>query len=458
MHRLIFLFFPTLLFGQDALNIDLLDNWQEDTLVVNSTNVRYNDCWGYTRNGQEYALAGSTEGIHAFKLTDNNQFVHLDFIEGKYNHSMVVHRDIKTYQNYAYAVCDEGFSSLQIIDLSYLPDSLHLRTAYDTTFARVHNIFIDEDNALLYACTITPSANGSLLPSKSMEVYSLSDPINPTLVYSGPSDIPEVHDCYVRDNIAYLNCGMDGLRVYDFTNPTNPILLQNITFYLDQGYNHQGWLSPDGSRYIFGDETNGKRLKNCTVDENHEITIKNYFGSNYENESVPHNIMLTNDFAYVAYYNEGLRIFDLRTPVPTEIAHYDTYPDESDFKQEGAWGMYSEFPSGRLLVSDRQYGLFLFDFRENIFINESVDEIVDIYPIPLSSESQLTVKLNVDNFKDFDICVYDLYGNIINRYSVEKRSYAELALELSAGIYFVQVQYTDYLDDRIYISKKIMIY
>jgi hypothetical protein len=207
--------FPLLVFGQESYNVHLLDHWSDNSLLSNSTNVRYNDCWGYTLNGTEYAIAGSTEGIHVFAISENEEFIAIDSITGHFVSTMVVHRDIKTYKNYAYVVCDEGQSSLQIIDLSYLPDSLYL-VSNDTLIKRVHNLYIDEANDLMYACTVT-SHTGVV---SSMIVYSLNDPENPTVIYEGPADIPEVHDAYVRDNIAYLNCGLDGIRVYDFSTPS----------------------------------------------------------------------------------------------------------------------------------------------------------------------------------------------------------------------------------------------
>lgn len=457
MYKLIFLLFPTFVFGQSSLNIELLDQWRVDTLTASSHNVPYNDCWGYIQNNNEYALVGSTEGIHAFKIV-NDKFEFVDFVEGKFNSAQVVHRDIKTYLNYAYVVCDEGMSSLQIIDLSYLPDSLHVAKEDSTNFTRVHNLFIDEDNALMYACMVTPSSGGVLLGMKSMQVYSLADPLSPVLIYDGPQDIPEVHDCYVRDNIAYLNCGFDGIRVYDFSNPINPFFLQNMNFYSDQGYNHQGWLSPDGSRYVFGDETKGKKLKNCTVGSNHQVEIKNTFGTNYLEESVPHNITLTNDFAFVAYYNEGFRVYDIRPTVPVEVAHYDTYPmEEPIFKMKGAWGMYSDFPSGKLLVSDRRNGLFLFDFNQDVFGNSPVDEQLDIYPNPVSSGDPLTIRLNEDEFYNLKVKVYDLNGKLIREQYIIDQSYVQLALSLSAGMYVLHVQYFDYLGDEIFIRKRLVV-
>ena len=198
-----FSLFTTLVDGQELLNITFLDSWQDNSIITNSSEARYNDCWGYVQNDQEYAILGSTEGTHFFKIDVNNSFNQVDFKSGKFSSSSVIHRDIKVFQNYAYVVCDEGESSLQVFDLSFLPDSVHLVAENDTSFARVHNLFIDPENELMYACLITPKINGVLQNQKSMEVYSISNPVSPILIYSGPTDIPEVHDAFVRNNIAY---------------------------------------------------------------------------------------------------------------------------------------------------------------------------------------------------------------------------------------------------------------
>ena len=68
-------------FSQSRKNIELLDNWQNPSLLSNSSNVKYNDCWGYTANGSEYAIAGSTEGTHYFKITEEKKFDEVDFIK-----------------------------------------------------------------------------------------------------------------------------------------------------------------------------------------------------------------------------------------------------------------------------------------------------------------------------------------------------------------------------------------
>lgn len=443
MWRLIALLFPLCSFAQSSFNVQLMDNWTDTDLVAGFNDTRYSDCWGYTNNGQEYAMLGSTEGVHFFQIHNNHRFELLDFVTGKFASPQVIHRDIKTFKNYAFMVCDEGTSSLQIVDLQYLPDSVHVVYENDSSFTRVHNLFIDEANELMYACSVQPSSNGTLQPLIAMQVYSITDVLNPVLLYEGPSGIPEVHDAYVRDNIAYLNCGFDGVRVYDFSDPANPVFLQNFDLYQNQGYNHQGWLSPDGTRYVFADETNGSTVKSCAVDDNHEIKIRGHVSTNATNGSVPHNIMITNDFAFAAYYNEGLRIYDIRPQLPKEIAHYDTYPiEEQLFKMNGAWGIYSELPSERLLVSDRVNGLFLLDFNRNVFQSSAPNEI-NCYPNPVLPLSNFTLRLEEDRETSFTVEIHDSRGRLVHREFVSNANHAVLPSPDAAGIYTVRIYYPD---------------
>jgi len=451
----IFLINSFLNFGQEQKNITLLDNWFEDSLITNTSLARFSGCWGFTRNGKEYAAIGSTEGTHFF-LINNSKLEPCGFVEGRFNSSLVVHREIKTYGNYAYATCDEGSSSLQIIDLSYLPDSVvKVADIQDANVGKVHNLFIDTANALLYACRVTPIVGGNPLSLVPMRVFSLVDPLNPLPVWEGPGDLPEVHDIYVRNNIGILNCGPDGLRVYDFTNPSTPIYLNNLTFYQDQGYNHQGWLSPDGKTYVFADETSGKRVKKCAVGSDYAIQVQQLFGTNYENNSVPHNIMCSNEFAFIAYYNEGLRIFDIRNGA-VEVANFDTYPNSSAFNMNGAWGVYSNYPSGKVIVSDRQNGLFLFQFDQSVLINQASLEF-SIYPVPVQESGSCVIRSFKDEITEFSIEIYNGSGEKVSDYSIVNKSYIEFTVPTVSGEYLVKIIYIDYLGNEVFITKKLII-
>jgi len=456
MWRIVLFLIPLASLSQQSLNVALLDSWKDGTIIGASDSLKYSDCWGYEQNGIEYAMLGSTEGVHFFQISEDNELILKDFVQGKYAHKSVIHRDIKIFRNYAFLVCDEGSSSLQIVDLSTLPDSVHVVYENDSTFTRVHNIFIDEPNELLYACSVRPSQNGTLLPLISMQVYSIADVLNPVLVYEGPNDIPEVHDAYVRDNIAYLNCGFDGIRVYDFSNPSAPSFVQNLNFYLDQGYNHQGWLSPDGTKYVFGDETNGIKLKSCSV-ANNQVTIQGQVGTNSLSGSVAHNVMITDEFAFVAYYNEGLRIYDIRHKLPLEIGHYDTYPEEEPlFKMNGAWGIYSNLPSQRLLVSDRKNGLFLLDFDRSIF-KTPIPNDYTVYPNPVLENGQITIRMEDDEQLGFTAQLFDLSGRLVTEQSVVSFNYIEMNAPSTSGLYTLRVTFPTEDAAEVAFEKKIVI-
>jgi len=441
--------------AQSSLNIDLLAHWNQDSLTTNSSKVRYNDCYGFVWQGKEYAVGGSTEGTHVFELSPDNTFIPKGFVKGRYAHSTVAHRDYAVYQNYLYAVCDEGISSLQIIDLSFLPDSIHLAHEDSLLFGRVHNIFIDTLQARFYSCIHRSTSSTGTIEAP-MKVFSLADPLHLTELWSGPDDIPEVHDVYVRNGKAILNCGFDGLRVYNFgSDPANPAYLDSKAVYGEQGYNHQGWLSPSGTTYVFADETNGKRVKKCSFNGS-IVTIQNYFGTNYGNGSIPHNIMCTDTFAFVAYYNEGFRVFDLRYQVPLEIAHYDTYPDEHPFKMNGNWGLYTLFPSKRILVSDRQYGLFLLGFDQQVFANRTDDEAFIVYPNPMTEAEPSIVRLPVD-IHEFSWKLYDHAGRLTDNGVIYESNYFTLDNHPAAGMYRLRITYTDYLGNAVDEDLKVVV-
>jgi choice-of-anchor B domain-containing protein len=447
-------------FGQNFKNTILLDNWQSDTILSNSSNVRYSGCWGFTQNGKEYAVIGSTEGHHFFCLTESDSLNLIDFVPGRYVSAQAITREYKTYQNYLYATGDEGDGSLQIIDLSYLPDSVSLvQDIQNTEIGKIHNLFIDTVNALLYACSVTPFLNGQELSLVPLKVFSLQDPLNPILLWQGPDDLFEVHDVFVRNNLAILNCGYEGIRIYDFTQPNQPIYKSNLSIYQDQGYNHQGWLCPDNKTYVFADETAGTKIKKATLNSDFSITINSLFGTdNTPYDKTAHNIQCTNEFAFVAYYNEGLRIYDLRSNTPQEIAFYDTHQDESGntFSMWGAWGIYAFLPSNRILISDRISGLFLFDFDRDLFSKLEPQEEFIIFPNPSSANESCTFSIPYEA-KDPQLKIIDLFGKVIWEVNFINKSIVTLDRSFSSGMYCVQFEYTNYLNERQTQVKKLII-
>ncbi len=335
----------------------LLYHWQDTTLVgSNAYNNAYNECWGLVVNDREIAIIGSTEGTHFFDVTDPANSSEVAFVAGAYTGGGVIHRDYHDFQGYLYVVCDEGSTStLQIIDISNLPNSVN--TVYDSNqlFTQSHNIFIDTATAKLYACA----------SNSAMDIYSLIDPIDPTLIYSYNA-VGHVHDAYVRNDTAYLNCGNDGFRIIDFhyldlLPGTAWVELASLTSYPDAGYNHSGWLNDDGTLYIMQDENHGYDVKILDVADLSNISVLATFNSGVDPQSMAHNGIIKGDLAYIPYYHDGLRVFDISDPInPVQIWEYDTYAPNSHASYKGAWGVYPNLPSGNIIVSDMQTGLYVF--------------------------------------------------------------------------------------------------
>jgi choice-of-anchor B domain-containing protein len=349
--------------GQDSLNMRHLFRWDDPTIPIGEPDLQnqYNEVWGYAADGREYAFIGSTLGTHVLDITEPTSTVLVDHVPGRFGGTGVVHRDYKTYAGHLYAVCDQGPSSLQIMDLQYLPDSVHVVYDSNDLLSRAHNIQIDSVNARLYTCG----------GSSQFSVYSIADPAVPTLLSDLEADIPwwnsaigYVHDCHVRDNIVWCN-DQDGMHVVDFTNVAAPVILGSMTGYPQQGYNHSGWLNDAGTLYAMADETHGSPLKLIEVTDLSDLEVTSTVTSGIHPTSVLHNPFFTGDLLHVAYYHDGYWLWETSDPLqPMLLGFYDTNDAENGNTYRGAWGVYPFLPSGRILVSDMQTGLWVLDIAQ----------------------------------------------------------------------------------------------
>ncbi len=427
----IYLFITCSLFGQEN-NLDLLYQWSDSSISGDNWvgNV-YNDVWGFVQNGHEFAVIGSTQGTHIIDVTDPENSYLVQTIDGASTSPDVVHRDFHSYGGYLYAVADEMDSStLQIMDLSNLPNSVTV--VYDTNdiITRSHNIFIDEQNAIMYSCG--GKINGS---NNTLSLLSLADPENPIFI-TEYSTHGYVHDIYVTNHVGYLNCGSNGLHIVDFTDYNNPQTLGSFTEYTQVGYNHSGWLSEDGNTYVFADENHGYKMKVCDVSNPTDIIEKSLLLSDVASQSIAHNLIIKDNLVYVSHYHDGLWIWDISDPTnPTYVASYDTYTPSGHASYKGAWGVYPLLPSGNILVSDMQSGLFVFSppSQDTSNIVEKNKEIIfpnpcnDILNIHTHSQELKTIKL------------FDIYGKtVISKSTAKNKPIIDLN-HLPKGLYFLQI-------------------
>ncbi len=433
------------LFGQ-AYKGKLLDRWNDPSLVSSTAyDNAYNEIWGYATSQNEYAIIGTTKGTHFIDVTDPENIFEAHVIEGEAQGVAIVHRDFHDHQDHLYIVCDEGQSStLQILDLSVLPNEPTMVYNSSELLNRAHNIFIDSQSDRLYSLS-----HKSNTTSRAYAVFDISDPANPVQIHSantfGPLLVGHVHDAYIFDHIGYFNCGNDGLIIADMSDLSSIEVLSYLesSDYPQSGYNHSGWPSEDGNYYFFADETHGMDLKVLDVSDKTDASIIGTFDANNpSNKSIAHNQVLKEDYLYVAYYYDGLQVYDVSDPENIQRTMY--YPTSqitatNDF--EGAWGVYPFLPSGIILVSDMQEGLFVID---QIGVSATSDfqiEQISIFPNPTSN--QLKIELNKKKAKSLKI--RDTRGQVLkvendfNRYS----DHLIIDLNFDPGFYFLQIQFED---------------
>jgi len=368
MHKLFLLItislFVTYLPAQISMNMTLLDQWDDLSLPTHS-GLEYNDCWGYTApDGREYAILGSAGKIHFIDITDPTNVVEVTNF-GNLNadgtSTLSLWRDFKTYGNYAYAVADQNNEGLIVFDLSGLPTTVTKVHQSTASFNRAHNIFIDEEKAKIYI-------PGSNTHGSGIIVFDLANPALPVEVASPNMSGGYSHDIYVRSDTAYCFHGTSKMYVYDFAVPTAPVTLGSITSYSNSGYNHSGWLTEDSQHLIFCDESNGRKVKVADVSDLTDITAPSsaHFFANLDNQSpldnIAHNPFVKGDYVYVAYYREGIQVWDISDPMNAVLeGYYDTNPNTNAGRFDGLWGVYPYFNSGTVIGSDTETGLYVFN-------------------------------------------------------------------------------------------------
>ena len=422
--------------------LDLLFNWSDENISdQNWVGNAYNEIWGVAQNGHEFAIIGSTQGTHIFDITNPEDGFLTAYIEGADDSPSIVHRDFHDYNGYLYAVADEGESTLQIIDISQLPSSYNVVYDSDELIKRAHNIFIDSQNAIMYVC------GGRVLNEwNELSLFSIEEPQNPIFL-AKYDDVGYVHDIYVTDNIGYLNAGDNGLFIVDFSDIENPTILGSLTDYPDKGYNHSGWLNNSGQTYIFADENHGYEMKICNVSNPNEIIVNTTFLSGVDPNSMAHNLIIKDNYVYVSHYHDGLWIWDISNPSnPVVVGNYNTYlPDDHD-SYRGAWGVYPLLPSGNILVSDMQSGLFVLSPPEdqNSYISETTNEAY-IFPNPFNNE----INIHINNQNDYTAYIYDINGKLLICKEITNNS--KLTPNLESGIYFLEIH-----SNEKYYKKKII--
>ncbi len=350
-------------------NVTLLSHW--DSYDV------YSNIWGFVgSDGKEYAIIGHNQGTSFVDISDPSQPVERDMLPGP-SANGTIWREIKTYDNYAYIVSEHtqpnSMSGVQIVDLSFLPDSVHLVTNYrwpgvTASNAKVHSVTVDVEHALLIIQGGTSTQGIAGGDPGGIRILSLATPSAPVSRATLP--VRYAHDTYVRNNLLFASNIYEGghIDIWNIADFDNINLIHSITY--PNGFSHNSGISEDNNYLYSTDEVTGATVKTFRIENLWDADTSNDSEIDLTSEyigdatQIAHNIHVKGSRAYLSHYAEGVKILDLSYPHdPVEVGYYDTYHDP-DNGFVGAWGVYPYFNSGSFIVSDIQTGLYVMKFDE----------------------------------------------------------------------------------------------
>jgi choice-of-anchor B domain-containing protein len=351
---------------------------------------------------------------------------------------------MKTYSHYLYIV-SEGGSGVQIVDLQYLPDSIHFIRNY--TFAgytRSHSI--SQDGRFLYC-------NGGNYNNGGVFILDLLDPENP--VKRGQWGTRYVHDCFIKNDTIYAAAISAGyLVLLDARNKDSIKFIREFTY--PNAVTHNAWTTDDRRILVTTDEGGSNHAKLWNISD---ISNQDQLSEivPYDNASMVHNAYIKGDSLYLALYRAGVIVYNIQNPsAPVEVGHYDTYPGVNSTQYQGCWNVYPFLPSGKIIASDIATGLYVLKLGTATSVSASAEnagnfELSQNYPNPFNPLTVITyfvpkstrVKLTVTDALGRQVA--ELVNEIQNKgsYSSEFN-----AAGLSSGTYFYRLEAGDYVQTK----------
>lgn len=323
------------------------------------------DVWGWRDpvTDREYALMGSTRGLMIVDITNTSQPKYLGNLlkpDGQF-----VWQDVEVYKDHAFVVCDLAPCGMQIFDLTrlrgvttaqnWVPDLV-----YPVTMT-THSLDIDPETGFAYL-------NGAYLaaPTHIVDINIPKAPVPAGVI----ADDGYTHDSFCRiyrgPDTRYtgkeicFNFNEDTITTYDVTDKTAITQLSRVT-YPGASYVHSGWLTQDSRYLISTDETDNKPLL-FVWDFNRLDAPVHHFTYTTSTAAIDHNPYGVGRWMYLANYRAGMRVLDTEGVADgtlTEVAYFDVMSGPNTAGYDGAWTVYPFLPSGNVLVSGMNQGLFV---------------------------------------------------------------------------------------------------
>ncbi|HVF59042.1 MAG TPA: choice-of-anchor B family protein [Thermoanaerobaculia bacterium] len=331
--------------------------------------------WGWTdpQTRREYAIVPLAEGTSFVDITVPASPRVVGYLPGATTRTS--NREVNVYPNFALIGADiVGPHGIQVYDLTQLrrlrgARQLLTATARYQTVGRVHTVTVNQDTGFVYANGSDQCGGGfNMIDARRAPVLSFAGCYtHPThsyvhdsqcVVYRGPDTRFSGHEvCF--------GSSAGALVIVDVSDKSAPRLLAAQT-YEGNGFAHQAWLTEDHRHMVLDDEFDEFQRNHNTrtyLWDLSDLTAPRQFATyTASTAATDHNQYIYQGRLYQANYRAGLRILDVAEIGAgrlEELAYFDIVPQDDGTGFSGAWNVYPFFPSGNVIVSGIEQGLFI---------------------------------------------------------------------------------------------------
>ena len=316
------------------------------------------DITGFAQDEREFAVMGLQNAASFIDVTDPYNPFEINRIPG----STSIWRDLKYWNRHVY-IGTEANDGIKIVSVDDPDNPVLVNTINDIDNS--HNIHIDHDGYLYIVGA----------DDHDVWIYSLEQPENPELI--GTWDTEYCHDIEVYNNKLYCAAIYTGnFYIVDVSDKENPFTLASHFTGYDGISTHDVAVTEDEQYLFTGDENMGGHIKVWDISDYNNINLVDEYQTPNGQEHSAHNLYVrpgTNQLI-ISYYADGTRVLDITDPENLEeIAYYDMSDVEGLYVSN--WGVYAYMPSGIIISSDIEQGLFVFELGGVSILHDNIQDI-----------------------------------------------------------------------------------
>jgi len=390
------------------------------------------DITGFYQDGREIAVMGLQNSAAFIDVTDPYNPYEINRTSG----SNSVWRDLKYWDRHVY-IGTEADDGIKIVSVDNLDNPQLVNTITDIDNS--HNIHIDSDGYLY----IVGAGQHDIW------IYDLISPAYPVLVgtwdlQNGQSSTSGYcHDIEVfNDKIYCASIYVGYFHIIDVSDKSNPYTLASHNTGGGEISTHDCAVTIDEQYLITGDETVMGHVKIWDISNYNNINlVSEYYTPEWETHTA-HNLYVQEsnpNMLIISYYADGTRFVDISDPEnPSEVGYYDTTEIEGLYV--GNWGTYVDLPSGNIISSDIESGLYVLKFGGVSIIHDVLDD-----------QSEGVFNINADVYS-VGYEVSNVYAELCissdcNTYNMNLLSEDNYGIDIDLGSTATVVKYALYASD-----------